>query len=377
MSADEQACSFFDRIFALRDRLLGNPRFHDWMSAFPLTRPIVRNRAGALFDLCSGFVYTQILLASVRVGLLERLAAGPQTASVLAAQLSMSPDATLRLLNAAVALGLASKRSGGRYGLGVTGAALRGNPGVPEMIEHNAMLYADLADPVALLRNQRPAGEIARFWPYARAARPGDLPAEEVGAYSALMSASQSFIAPDIAAAWPFERHRRLLDIGGGEGAFICAIAARVKTDLRFTLFDLPAVAARAKDRLEAAGLGPRVDTVGGDFLEGPLPQGADLVTLVRIIHDHEDEAALKLLRNIAAVLPPDGTLLIAEPMSGTAGAARAADAYFSFFFLAMGRGRPRTPAEIERLLRSAGFRRIRRIATRRPLMTSLIAASH
>ena len=57
-----------------RDRLLANPRFRALVAAFPPTRRIARRRAAALFDLCAGFVYSQVLLALVRTGLLERLA---------------------------------------------------------------------------------------------------------------------------------------------------------------------------------------------------------------------------------------------------------------------------------------------------------------
>ena len=138
---------------------------------------------------------------------------------------------------------------------------------------------------------------------------------------------------------------------------------------------DLPAVAERARARFAAAGLAPRADAVGGDFLSAPLPRGADVISLVRVIHDHDDPAASAILRAVRAALPPDGTLLLAEPMSGTPGAEPIGDAYFGFYLLAMGRGRARTPAELAALLEAAGFDRIRRLRTRTPLLVSLMVA--
>jgi demethylspheroidene O-methyltransferase len=364
-----------DRAYALRDHVLADPRFHRLMSAFPLTRPIVRNRARALFDICAGFTYTQVLLACVRLRLFDILAAGPLTVDAIADQASLSPEAASRLLNAAAALGLVSRRGGGRFGLGMAGAALRGNPGVAEMVEHNAMLYADLVDPVALLRGDRSRASLAAYWSYAKAPDPAALATDQVGAYSALMSASQSFIAPDVLAAWPFERHRHLLDIGGGEGAFISAVAGRAK-NIRLTLFDLPPVAVRAGLRFAAEGLAPRAEAVGGDFFADDMPRGADIASLVRIVHDHDDAAVLKLLSRIRDILPPGGTLLIAEPMSAAPGGGPIADAYFGLFFLAMGSGRPRTKDELSALLRAAGFSAVRAIATRRPLLCGLLAAT-
>ena len=249
-----------------------------------------------------------------------------------------------------------------------------GNPGIAAMVEHHALLYGDLQDPVALLRGDRPETELSRYWAYARADQPSALDAERVAAYSALMSASQPLVADEVLDAYALERHHCLLDVGGGEGTFLAAAAARAPS-LRLMLFDLPAVALRAEARFAAAGLAERVRVVGGDFFKDPLPVGADVVSLVRVVHDHDDAAALALLRAVRRALPADGTLLLAEPMSGTPGAEPIGDAYFGFYLLAMGSGRPRTPGELEALLQRAGFGRIRRISTHMPLQTCLMVA--
>jgi demethylspheroidene O-methyltransferase len=96
---------------------------------------------------------------------------------------------------------------------------------------------------------------------------------------------------------------------------------------------------------------------------------------LVRIVHDHDDESALTLLRSVRRALPAGGVLLLAEPMAGTPGAEPMGDAYFGFYLLAMGRGRPRTPAEIAKLLQKTGFGAIRSVSTPRPLLTALTIA--
>ncbi len=363
-----------DRAWALRDRLLASPGFRRWAAAFPLTRPIARRRARALFDLCAGFVYSQVLHACVQLGVLERLGRdGPLTPAELAPALRLDEDACRRLLAAAAALDLVARRGGGRFGLGPLGAALHGDPGIAAMVRHHAMLYADLADPVALLRGER-GGALARYWPYAGSDAPHALEPDAVAPYSALMAASQSFIAEEVLDAYPVERHRCLLDVGGGEGAFLAAAAARAPR-LELVLFDLPPVAERARRRLAAAGLAPRSRVCGGDFLRDPLPDGADLVSLVRVIHDHDDDAALALLRAVRAALPAGGTLLLAEPMSGTPGAEPAGDAYFGFYLLAMGSGRPRREDELRALLKAAGFERIRSVGTHTPLLTRALVA--
>ena len=86
-------------------------------------------------------------------------------------------------------------------------------------------------------------------------------------------------------------------------------------------------------------------------MLRDPLPRGADVISLVRVLHDHDDESARMLLAAIRDALPPGGAIVVAEPMAGAPGAEPMGDAYFGFYLLAMGRGRPRTMGEIAQLL--------------------------
>ena len=87
----------------LRDRLLASPRFQRWAIGFPLTRWIARRRARALFDLCAGFVYSQVLLACVELRLFEHLAEGPQSLAALASSWALPEDATRPARRGAVA----------------------------------------------------------------------------------------------------------------------------------------------------------------------------------------------------------------------------------------------------------------------------------
>ncbi len=368
------AQSLIDRCYALRDRLLGNPAFQRLCASFPLTRSIAHSEARALFDLCGGFVYSQVLSACVRLNLFRRLAEGPRTVAELSRDLMLPAAATERLLLAAVSLRLVARRGQKRFGLGMLGAALNGNPAIEAMVLHHALLYRDLQDPLALLRGETGDTQLARYWPYSGVPRPAALSMDEVGNYSALMAASQALIADDILDAYPFGRHRQLLDIGGGEGAFIATAAERFP-ELGFMLFDLPAVTNRARERISTK-LGQRLVIHEGSFLSDPLPLGADLVSLVRVVHDHEDATVLDLFRAIHRSLIRGGVLLVAEPMSGMRGAEPAGDAYFGMYLLAMGQGRPRRPAEIAEMMRQAGFTRVTARRTRRPMLVQVISGA-
>jgi demethylspheroidene O-methyltransferase len=138
-------------------------------------------------------------------------------------------------------------------------------------------------------------------------------------------------------------------------------------------LFDLPEVAARASQKFTVAGLGARAQAFGGDFAADALPAGADVITLIRVLHDHDDDKALALLKAARAALALGGTLLLAEPMAGAKGAAPIGAAYFGFYLLAMGSGKARRAEEIEAMLVKAGFGRVRQLPTSQPMLTGVL----
>jgi demethylspheroidene O-methyltransferase len=372
--APPAAPSLRDRWVAWRNRMLADPAFQRGAARFWPARAIARRRARQLFDLCAGFVYSQVLYACVRGGVLEALRGAPLTADQLALRVDLPLDAVRTLLDAAATLHLVERRADGRYELGVHGATVLGAPAVAAMIEHHAVLYADLADPLAMLRGTTRPTALQRYWAYAATRSPKQLDPGAVAAYTELMSRSQPLVAHDVLDAYPLARHACVLDVGGGDGTFLSAVAAHAP-HVRAVLFDLPPVAARARERFLAAGLAARAEVVGGDFRTDPLPRGADLVTFVRVLHDHDDATVRGLLRAAREALPPGGTVLIAEPMAGTPGAEPMGGAYFGMYLYAMGHGRPRTAEELESMLLEAGFSAVRAVPTAQPLQTRLLVA--
>jgi demethylspheroidene O-methyltransferase len=367
--------SLRDRLLDLRDRIYSNPGFQRWAAAFPLTRPIALSRAHRAFDVASGFVYTQTLLACVRLRLLEHVKDGPLPVAELARRTGLPEEGMERLCRAARAAQILEPRSNGDWGLGILGAPFLADATLPMLVEHNAAYYADLRDPVALLAGDL-AGKtiLASYWPYGDAARAATVESAEASEYTAIMAATLPPLAEDVIDAYDFGAHRVHMDVGGGEGVF-AGMVARRHPELRGMVFDLPAVAPRARARLEAEGLAGRVSVHGGNFHAEPLPTGADIVSLIRVLLDHSDASAVALLTRIRAALPDRGRLLIAEPISGEPGVERAADLYFGFYLLAMGRGRCRSLKEHERLLRQAGFSRVDVAKTRYPFRASLLVA--
>ena len=221
------ALTIGDRVAALRNRSMANPAFHRWAFSVPGVRAIALRHTREVFDLCAGFVYSQVLLACVKVRLFEMLAEGPLTPQDITARCGLPLASVERLLKAAASLRLVEERSAGRLGLGQRGAAIAADPSIGAMIEHHATLYADLADPVALLSSDKPKTGMAAYWPYAGAENPGGVASDQAQTYSALMATSQGMISAQVLDAYDFTRHRCLLDVGGGSGAFVVPVARR------------------------------------------------------------------------------------------------------------------------------------------------------
>lgn len=353
-------------------RLLANPGFQSLASRLPFSRGIARRDGAALFDVVQGFVQSQVLFALIELDILRRVYThGPQAPEALARATAIPADRMAHLMQAGAALDLLKRRRDGRFALARRGAALLGVPGLEAMIRHHRAFYADMADPVALLRGEGET-ELARFWPYVFGAA-GEIAPEVAERYSDLMAQSQALVAEDVLRMIPLRGVRRLMDVGGGSGAFLRAVAQRhPRLDLQ--LFDLPEVMPEATRRMAEAGLSGRVGLCGGSFRDGALPTGADAISLIRVLYDHADDTVTDLLAKCHAALPPGGRLIVAEPMSGGARPERAGDVYFSFYTMAMGTGRVRSAARIAEMCRAAGFDTVTIPRAPRPYITGALS---
>lgn len=360
------------RLRGWRNRLIASRGFQRWAARFPLTRGIARRDGEALFDLVAGFVHSQVLQALVELRVLHLLVDGPMALDDLSRRTGVPVDRMRVLAKAAASLGLLRLKRGDRVALAQKGAAMLGVPGLEAMIQHHSVLYRDLGDPAAFFRGETET-ELAQFWPYVFGAAKAEDP-QTAARYSDLMSDSQGLVAEETLRHVSFADTKHLLDVGGGTGAFLEAVASAYP-GLRGTLFDLPAVVPAATRRFDAAKLSGRIDIVPGSFRDESLPQGADTVSLIRVLYDHADDTVRALLSTVHAALPPGGRLVISEPMSGGAQPMRAGDAYFAIYTMAMGTGKTRSQPEIASLLAKAGFADIRMPRTHRAFVTGVVTA--
>lgn len=367
---------WMDKLRQTLDRWETHPATYRWALSNPLTRWFVQRKTRQIFGLMSGFVHSQVLLSCVRLNLFTLVQKAPATLEELAVRTQVPAAALQRLVLSAVSIGLLDRRSRQRFGLGPLGAPMAAHAGIRAMVEHNSLLYSDMADPTSFLCDAW-SGEMAAYWPYAHTHSPVQVKqanARDVARYSELMAASQTFVIEELLRSVAFGQYRCVLDVGAGKGRFVAELAQRAP-QLQFKLFDLPLVLQLAQQNHAALGLRAMVDYHPGSFLHDELPRGADLVTLIRVAHDHPDDAVRTILRKIFAALPVGGTLVLAEPMASGPGENQVSDAYFHFYLLAMGAGRLRTPAELSRLLQESGFVHVEQVPNAMAIHTRILIA--
>lgn len=361
------------RLRLWRNRQIASAAFRRLMARLPLTRQIANRKANQLFALTSGFIHSQILWTCVRLGIFDALAGTWASTDALAERCGLPPGRMRLLLAQAERLKLIASVGPDLWMLDDAGAVVAADRGLSEMILHHDMLYRDLLHPDRLLAGDEGETELSRYWSYVRGGD-RDISADAVAPYSGLMRESQTMMADCILAAHDFERYNAVLDVGGGDGAFLAA-AGDLHPYLDLHLFDLEPVADRAQTHLQSLGLGPRSTVHGGNFVEDRIPDSCDCVTLIRILCDHDDDRVQLILANLYRSLKPGTRLVVAEAMAGPSAGAQLAAVYFSIYFLAMGSGRCRTQREIVDLLGRAGFRKAHAVGTSNPLIATLVVA--
>jgi demethylspheroidene O-methyltransferase len=351
-------------------RLVAKPEFQRFAAKLPFSGKLVQRDGAEIFDILQGFVASQVLLALIELEVLQDLLQGPASPEELSRTRRIPEDRMEALLQAGAALRLLKRGGKGHFGLARRGGAILGVPGLTDMIRHNTAFYKDMANPVSILRGEGDTN-LAQFWPYVLG-QGADVPRDDAKRYSDLMAKSQVLVAEDTLRAVSLRGGKTMMDVGGGSGVFVSAALSRHK-HLRATLVDLPEVIPTAESRLAQAGLLDRVTLHPGSFRDAPLPKGADNISLIRVLYDHDDATVRDLLAKAYDALPRGGRLIVSEPMAGGARPERAGDVYFAFYTMAMGTGRARSPERIAALCGQAGFECGAMPAVRRPYVTRVL----
>jgi hypothetical protein len=154
--------------------------------------------------------------------------------------------------------------------------------------------------------------------------------------------------------AYDFTRFPTIVDVGAGTGTLLAA--ALTASPVRGILFDTPQVLCNAPRVLEAAGVLDRCELVAGDFFTS-VPGGGDLYVLSNIVHDWDDQAAVRILRGCRDAMGDNGRLLMVELVLPNDLAPSPAKLYDLEMLALTPNGRHRTGAEYRELAATADLR--------------------
>lgn len=316
---------------------------------------------GNLQRLLTGTWISQMLYAAAKLGLADHLADKPLAAEDLAPAVGVQAEPLYRLLRALAGEGVFAEDEHRRFSLTPMAELLRSDVAGSKQAmaimlgeEHHAawgqIIYS--------LQTGKPAFDHVYGQPIFDylAGHP-----EAARVFDAAMTAVHGSETAQMLAAYDFSAVKTLADIGGGNGSLITMVLQRYPK-LQGILYDIDHVVARAKPRLEAAGVADRCQVVAGNFFES-VPAGADTYLMRHIIHDWDEARCIQILKHVRAVLPAGGKLLLIEVVVPT-GNEPSFGKLMDINMMVLPGGKERTADEYRALYAAAGFKLSRIVPT-------------
>ncbi|MEI8254336.1 MAG: methyltransferase [Deltaproteobacteria bacterium] len=310
----------------------------------------------ALVDRFMGAAHTSLVDVAARLCIADHLKEGPLDAGELARRCEADADTLERVLRALVSIGVFKRLADGRFAnnnvsRGMITGSEHGVRGFVRFFGSRLVSSAwqELADTVRDGKSgfNRVHGRFV--W---------DHMAEDEDLRSAFvegMSSMTEVVAPAIAAAYPFGEVKTVCDVGGGVGIVLAAILTR-HPHLKGVLFDSESMITEARAFLESRGVADRVTTVAGSFFD-TVPRGCDAYVIKMVLHNWNDENALRILRNCRAAMDPGQRLLIPDFLDEGEPFSTLVPFMDMAGLMVFGGGRERSPTVLAGLLEQTGFR--------------------
>jgi ubiquinone/menaquinone biosynthesis C-methylase UbiE len=312
--------------------------------------------------IATGFMAAKFLFVASEIGLFEALASDPATLEELAKQTG-APLRTVGIVVAAmVSLGLI-EQEGNRYRNNAAAAAfLAGKPGHdlrPMLRYFNGLSYPQWQTLSEAVRTDKGQPRFGKF----------DQALQQT--YSAGVEAFTAPVASTLGTTYDFNRHRRLLDVGGGTGSLLLAVLRQYPA-LKGTLFELPGACAVARQRLSEEPERTRIEIVQGDIFKASLPGDHDVVLVANLVHMFTPAHNVELMTKIRAMAQTGARLLLVDfwpdPAHSEAAALMSGE-----FLLISGEGQTYSEQEADKWLKLTKWRKLERKPLSGPI--SLIVA--
>jgi len=301
-------------------------------------------------DMIRGFMPSRVILTALELDLFTAVDQGG-TATKIAGKIQCAVRATEMLLNALVGLKLLQK-SGDTY----TNTPLAARffvEGVPDSARMAQLHIANLWKRWSTLTEAVKSGTSVALGGGNGSVKP----------FIAAMDHNARGRARAVVQAVEVNGAQRLLDLGGGSGAYSIAFAQAVP-GLQAEVVDLADVLPIAQEHIRKAGMADRITTRAGDMLTVALDVGKyDLVLLSAICHMFSPEENRQLLARAFQALAPHGRLVISDFILEPDKTAPRFGALFALNMLVNTRaGSSYSEPEYDAWLKEAGFSETERV---------------
>ena len=308
----------------------------------------------------------QALVAAADLGVADVLADGPRSCHDIAEAVSVNESFLYRLLRALAGYGVFEELEGRRFQLNELASALRtdAQPSVRDWVRVRGASWL-----------QGPWGAMTEA---VRTGRSGWALTMEEGVFEyfeknpddgALFDRAMVSVSTPtyhaVAEAYDFGVGEVVVDIGGGAGGQLMAVASR-SPNLQCILADLPSVVERSRAGLEAAGFADRIRCEGIDMFAA-APSGGDVYMMGNVIHDWGDDESVKILSNCVTAMNRGGRVALVEQLVPPPNTPHLALAIDLEMLVMTDGGRKRTLEEFKSLFQQAGLQFVRVVETAAP----------
>jgi SAM-dependent methyltransferase len=300
-----------------------------------------------------GYQVSRVLLTAIELDLFSAVHGGAPAAAV-ARRCGTDPKATTLILNALVALGYLERRGESYENTAVTSRYLTADAAddARAALRHNLSLWETWSGLTDVVRSGRPA-------PRREMAERED---DWTVPFIAAMHRNAAVRAPLVVEALGAGSVRRMLDVGGGSGAYAIAFA-QANPGLEAVVLDLASVLPITETHVADAGLAGRVMTRAGDLRSDTFGSGFDLVFMSSICHMLGPDGNRDLLARAAGALGPGGRVAVQDfILEADRTAPRQAVLFAINMLVGTEAGSTYTEEEYASWLEAAGLVRVRRI---------------
>lgn len=259
-----------------------------------------------LQQMITGFWISKTLSVATELEIFTKISQGLTTVDKIAKNLNIHPRPIEMLLNACTALELLQKK----------GEQYINNPLANEFLIKEKPSY--FGDMIVWYGN-----ELYKSWSGLKESILKNKPQVEhekrlfvknpVIAKAMTRAMHNNAIGPAIALShkFDFSKYKKLLDLGGGSGAYSIVITKKFP-NLTAIVQDLATVCEVAKSYVKNAGLEEQISTIEGDFMEIDLPQ-VDVVLLGQLLHSYSNEESKVILQKAYNCLLPGGKGIVVD----------------------------------------------------------------